>query len=67
MTTTAGCKDTVTHVLGVYRLGQALDGLGRPDEALERFESLLGLPDLHDSHRLARQAIERVKNRETGD
>jgi tetratricopeptide (TPR) repeat protein len=60
-------KETAVHVLGVLRLGQALERLGKPEKALERFEELLTLPDQDDSHRRAREAIERIGKGEAGD
>ncbi len=64
---TAEEPGTTIHVLAVYRLGQALDRLGRRDEALARFREVLALPDRDDSHRRAREAIGRIRSRKAGD
>jgi hypothetical protein len=44
-------------VFGHYQLGRVLDIQGRRDEALAHYRAMLDLPDQHDSHMLAREAI----------
>ena len=44
-------------VFGHYQLGRVLDILGRREEALAHYRAMLDLPEQHDSHTLAREAI----------
>jgi len=41
-----------------YQLGRLLDVQGRREDALTEYRVVLELPDQHDAHRLAREAIE---------
>ena len=45
------------HVFGYYQLGRLYDLMGRRDDALEAYRKVLALPDVHDSHRSAQDAI----------
>ncbi len=44
---------------GHYQLGRLFDVQGRRDDALQEYRKVLELPDRHDAHRLAREAIDR--------
>jgi hypothetical protein len=41
-----------------YQLGQVLERLGNTSQAREQYRAVLDLPDRHDSHRMAREALE---------
>jgi tetratricopeptide (TPR) repeat protein len=41
-----------------YQLGRLLDVQGRREDAIAEYRKVLELPDQHDAHRLAREAIE---------
>jgi hypothetical protein len=45
-------------VFGHYQLGRLYDIQGRREEALQQYRRVLELPDLHNSHRSAREGIE---------
>ncbi len=45
-------------IFGHYQLGRLLDIQGRREEALAHYRAVLQLPDQHDAHRLANEAIE---------
>ncbi|MDX1388328.1 MAG: tetratricopeptide repeat protein [Acidobacteriota bacterium] len=45
-------------VFGHYQLGRLFDIQGRREEALVHYRAMLELPDQHDAHHLAREAIE---------
>jgi tetratricopeptide (TPR) repeat protein len=46
------------EIFGHYQLGRLHDLQGDRESALAEYERVLQLPDRHDSHRLAREAIE---------
>lgn len=45
------------NVFGHYQLGRLYDLMGRREAALEAYRDVLALPDVHDSHRAAEDAI----------
>jgi hypothetical protein len=51
-------SDSRFVIFSHYQLGRLLDVQGRRDEALAEYRRVLDLPDQHDAHRLAREAIE---------
>lgn len=53
-------KESRFVVFGHYQLGRVLDLQGKRKEALAAYGEVMKLPDQHDSHRLAREAIERA-------
>jgi tetratricopeptide (TPR) repeat protein len=53
-----GPSDSRFVVFSHYQLGRLLDVQGRRDDAVAEYRRVLDLPDLHDAHRLAREAIE---------
>jgi len=44
-------------IFGHYQLGRVLERQGRIDEARSHYRAMLGMPDRHDSHRMAREAL----------
>jgi tetratricopeptide (TPR) repeat protein len=46
-------------IFGQYQLGRILDLQGRREEALACYRKVLELPDQHDAHRLASEAIQK--------
>lgn len=52
------------EIFGHYQLGRLYDIQGRRAEALAQYRRVLELPDRHDAHRLAREAIERPVTKE---
>ena len=45
------------NVFGYFQLGRLYDLMGRREAALEAYRRVLALPDVHDSHRSAEDAI----------
>ncbi len=52
------------EIFAHYQLGRLYDIQGRREEALAEYRRVLELPDRHDAHRLAREAIERPVTKE---
>ena len=44
-------------IFGHYQLGRVLERQGKRDEAHAQYRTVLGLPDRHGSHRMAREAL----------
>jgi hypothetical protein len=51
-------KDHTLKIFSYYQLGRLYDVQGRREEALGSYRKVLALPDRHDSHRSAQDAIE---------
>jgi len=51
-------SDSRFVIFSHYQLGRLLDIQGRRDDALAEYRRVLELPDQHDAHRLAREAID---------
>ncbi|HXV77146.1 MAG TPA: tetratricopeptide repeat protein [Candidatus Polarisedimenticolaceae bacterium] len=51
---------------GHYFRGRVYERTGRPAEARAEFERVLALPDGSDSHRMAREALEKMDEQEAG-
>jgi len=52
------------EIFAHYQLGRLYDVQGLRERALAQYERVLALPDQHDAHRLAREAIERPVTKE---
>ncbi|MEW5806394.1 MAG: hypothetical protein AB1756_03460 [Acidobacteriota bacterium] len=44
---------------GHYQLGRVYDLMGKREKAVEEYNKVLALPDMHNSHRLARERLDR--------
>lgn len=55
-----GSADARYVIFGHYQLGRLYESLERREEALDRYRRVLELPDRHDAHRKAREAIEEL-------
>jgi len=51
-------SDSRFVIFSHYQLGRLLDVQGRREDAIAEYQNVLELPDQHDAHRLAREAIE---------
>jgi tetratricopeptide (TPR) repeat protein len=49
-------------IFGHYQLGQVLDRTGRRNLAREQYRTVLELPDSHESHRMAREALDEASD-----
>ncbi len=57
-------KDGHLLVFSHYQLGRLFDLQGRRDDAVAQYRQVLELPDDHDAHRLAREALEKPFTKE---
>lgn len=64
---TVGPGETRYVIFGYYQLGRAYESLQDRKKAEGAYERMLELPDEHDAHRMAREALEQVGGMEEGD